>query len=70
MEPAARHPQLDRGHCSQFSECAKKAMGAYLVDGTLPKPGTVCEQDFGPFDPEMQQPTVLRDAAALRGARS
>ncbi|MGL5928606.1 MAG: alpha/beta hydrolase, partial [Dermatophilaceae bacterium] len=58
------------GHCSQASECTKKAIGAYLVDGTLPAPGTVCEQDFGPFDPEAQQPAALRDAAALRGARS
>ncbi|MGL5850710.1 MAG: alpha/beta hydrolase [Phycicoccus sp.] len=58
------------GHCSQASECTRKAIGAYLVDGTLPAPGTVCEQDFGPFDPEAQEPAALRDTAALRGARS
>ncbi len=34
------------GHTSLFlSSCADAAIGAYLVNGTLPAPGTVCEQD-------------------------
>jgi pimeloyl-ACP methyl ester carboxylesterase len=39
------------GHTSLFlSSCADAAIGAYLVDGTLPAPGTVCAQDAPIFN--------------------
>jgi hypothetical protein len=38
------------GHTSLFlSQCADAAVTRYLVDGTTPAPGTVCEQDQVPF---------------------
>jgi hypothetical protein len=38
------------GHASLFlSECATNTVAAYLVDGTVPPEGTVCEQDWVPF---------------------
>jgi pimeloyl-ACP methyl ester carboxylesterase len=38
------------GHTSGFlSSCADEAIARYLVDGTLPAVGTVCEQDEVPF---------------------
>ncbi|MEJ2867766.1 alpha/beta hydrolase [Actinomycetospora sp. OC33-EN08] len=39
------------GHTSLLnpSRCAPDAERAYLVDGTLPRPGTVCRQDATPF---------------------
>jgi pimeloyl-ACP methyl ester carboxylesterase len=38
------------GHTSLFSsQCADAAASRYLVDLTLPSPGTVCEQDHVPF---------------------
>lgn len=33
------------------SGCAARAQVAYLLDGTLPAPGTVCPQDTPPFPP-------------------
>ena len=30
--------------------CTTKYVRQYFTDGTLPKPGTVCETDLGPFD--------------------
>jgi pimeloyl-ACP methyl ester carboxylesterase len=39
------------GHTTWFlpSSCAREAEARYLIDGTLPAPGTVCEQDEVPF---------------------
>jgi len=38
------------GHTSPFlSRCIDDAVTRYLVDGTVPAPGTVCEQDHVPF---------------------
>ena len=38
------------GHTSGFlSSCADEAIARYLIDGTLPAVGTVCEQDDVPF---------------------
>ena len=38
------------GHTSLFlSTCADQAVSQYLLDGTTPPVGTVCNQDFGPF---------------------
>ena len=39
-------------HCSISapSLCTTKYVRQYFRDGTLPKPGTVCETDYGPFD--------------------
>jgi pimeloyl-ACP methyl ester carboxylesterase len=38
------------GHTSLFlSACADEGIARYLVDVTLPAPGTVCEQDHVPF---------------------
>ena len=37
------------GHRAYFiSACVKAAISAYLIDGTLPKPGTVCDDDVPP----------------------
>ena len=32
------------------SLCTTKYIRQYFADGILPKPGTVCEVDLGPFD--------------------
>jgi len=38
------------GHVSLFlSQCADQAVANYLLDGTLPAEGTVCNQDLTPF---------------------
>jgi len=38
------------GHTSgSLSSCADDAIARYLVDGTLPAPGTICEQNEVPF---------------------
>jgi pimeloyl-ACP methyl ester carboxylesterase len=38
------------GHVSVFlSQCADQAVSRYLLDGTLPPEGAVCNQDFRPF---------------------
>jgi hypothetical protein len=38
------------GHTSGFlSGCADEAIARYLLDGTLPPVGTVCDQDEVPF---------------------
>jgi len=44
--------QNSSGHCSISapSLCTTKYIRQYFTDGTLPKPGTVCEADLGPFD--------------------
>ncbi|KAH9895108.1 alpha/beta-hydrolase [Cubamyces lactineus] len=43
--------QNSHGHCSLSapSLCTAKHVRAYMVDGTLPEPGTVCEADELPF---------------------
>ena len=39
------------GHTSIFlSTCADQAVSQYLLDGTTPPVGTVCNQDVGPFE--------------------
>jgi len=44
--------QNSPGHCSISapSLCTAKYIQQYFTDGTLPKPGTICEPDLGPFD--------------------
>ncbi|KAF2265018.1 alpha/beta-hydrolase [Lojkania enalia] len=39
------------GHCVLYSpgQCAIKAVQDYFTNGTLPEPGTICEQDFDVF---------------------
>jgi hypothetical protein len=38
------------GHASLFlSQCMEQAVSDYLVNGTLPPEGTVCDQDLVPF---------------------
>ena len=32
------------------SLCTTKYVRQYFTNGTLPKPGTICEADSGPFD--------------------
>ena len=32
------------------SLCTTKYVRQYFTNGTLPKPGTICEADLGPFD--------------------
>jgi hypothetical protein len=34
----------------------------YFADGTLPKPGTVCEADLGPFDSVEEESKSVEDA--------
>ena len=43
---------FDLQHCSISapSLCTIKYVRQYFADGTLPKPGTVCAPDLGPFD--------------------
>lgn len=38
------------GALSQPSSCVKRYVQEYLADGTLPKPGTVCDDAGNPFD--------------------
>ena len=53
------------GHTSLFlSTCADQAVSQYLLDGTTPPVGTVCEQDFGPFE------TVTAGASAQLAQRA
>ncbi|KAH7095369.1 proteinase [Paraphoma chrysanthemicola] len=39
------------GHCVMYSpgQCAINAVQTYFTNGTLPNPGTTCEQDYGIF---------------------
>ena len=56
------------GHTSLFlSACADQAIGHYLLDGTTPALGTVCEQDVVPFA-QAQQATAA-SAAELSARR-
>ena len=43
-----------------LSACADEATARYLIDGALPAPGTVCEQDVVPF----AEPTAAARAAS------
>ena len=39
------------GHTTLFlSACADAAISTYFLTGVAPPDGTVCTQDFGPFD--------------------
>jgi hypothetical protein len=51
MLPGARLLTLHAwGHTSGFlSSCAHEAIAGDLVDGTLPAPDTICEQNEVPF---------------------
>ena len=42
--------QQQHGSISAPSLCTTKYVRQYFTDGTLPKPGTVCEADLDPFD--------------------
>jgi hypothetical protein len=58
------------GHVSLFlSQCMDETVSAYLLDGTLPAPGTVCNQDLTPFadfgPSSTQSATALRRASLL-----
>lgn len=50
------------GHCSvaQASICTVKAIQAYLMNGTMPEPGTVCEIDEPPFS-DLSWEDILTD---------
>jgi len=56
------------GHASLFlSQCADAVVADYLVNGTVPAPGTVCYQDYVPFTgPPLT--TSSSPAAAARAA--
>jgi pimeloyl-ACP methyl ester carboxylesterase len=59
------------GHTAQggLSRCIDDAVDRYLIDGTLPPEGKVCEPDFGPFDPipdSVAKREKARNAALLR----
>jgi hypothetical protein len=41
---------------SDLSRCILNADGAYMVDLVTPPPGTVCEPDRQPFDPDYGKP--------------
>jgi pimeloyl-ACP methyl ester carboxylesterase len=57
----------DVGHATfgTTSTCAATAIDAYLLRGALPRTGTVCHADHGPFDPP-----AGADRAAPRVART
>jgi hypothetical protein len=52
------------GHCAYGgnSACIDAAVEAYLVDGTLPNAGTVCEQDVPFAQPEMAAALASEEA--------
>lgn len=61
------------GHCSsaQPSLCTAKHIRSYLLDGTLPPPGIVCEPDRSPFKPHSAALQELEeDAQLLESIRS
>ena len=41
-----------------------KYVRQYFADGTLPKPGTICEADLGPFDSVKKASESMEDAQA------
>jgi pimeloyl-ACP methyl ester carboxylesterase len=54
------------GHVSLFlSQCADQAVSAYLMDGSLPPEGMVCNQDLTPFV-DFGPSTNLGNAALMR----
>jgi pimeloyl-ACP methyl ester carboxylesterase len=57
------------GHTSLFlSVCADEATAAYLLEGIIPAPGTVCSQDFDPFAVGAERSDgTLAQRQALRG---
>jgi pimeloyl-ACP methyl ester carboxylesterase len=56
------------GHCSLFySQCADQAVANYLLDGTVPPEGTVCQQDLVPFV-DFYAATAAGSAAQLRAS--
>jgi hypothetical protein len=44
------------------SLCTTKYVRQYFADGTLPKPGTICEADLGPFDSVNEESESMEDA--------
>lgn len=56
------------GHASLFlSQCVETAVSDYLVSGTLPAEGTVCNQDLVPF---LDFPMMSSEAEAAAAART
>ena len=57
------------GHVSLFlSQCADQAVSDYLLDGSLPPEGTVCDQDLTPFvdfGPSLAAGNVTQARASL-----
>jgi len=55
--------QNSSGHCSISapSLCTIKYVRQYFMDGTLPKPGTVCQPNLKPFD-VVEKPGLLEEA--------
>ena len=51
------------GHTSLGqSACVTRTVDAYLINGSLPPPGTVCQSDRQPFErPSAQERETLRD---------
>ncbi len=77
--PRARLLTLNgQGHVAAgLSSCIDAAESAYLVAGTLPPRGKVCQPDFDPFDPppellsadpEIQQQEARRQVIGSQGA--
>ncbi|KAF2676598.1 alpha/beta-hydrolase [Lentithecium fluviatile CBS 122367] len=52
------------GHCVLYSpgQCAIKAVQDYFTNGTLPEPGTVCEQEFDIFSGKTRQDSFVSGA--------
>jgi pimeloyl-ACP methyl ester carboxylesterase len=73
LMPRSRLLTLDDvGHATfgTTSACASTAIDAYLLGGRLPRPGTVCHADHGPFDqPVAPASTRAAAARARRGSR-
>ena len=56
------------GHVSLFlSQCADQAVANYLLDGSLPPAGTVCNQDLTPFV-DFGPSTAQSNAALMRAS--
>jgi len=57
------------GHCILGdSSCTDQIAAAYLIDLTMPGPGTVCHPDVQPFPAPMRQAGSPRTAGRRRGS--
>ncbi|KAF9890541.1 hypothetical protein FE257_005946 [Aspergillus nanangensis] len=60
------HGGFGHGSWSQGSACTSKIIRSYFAEGTLPEYGTICEPDYGPFEPKTID-DVLKDIGFMDG---